>query len=174
MESKPIVKNILVLASPERVWAALTDVDQRSIWFGADLGSSPFADGAHVAGRIAPTQVLPSMARRRRPYAGLPLELDLVRVEPPRLLSFWWSPLAFFHPDIPDVPAGMVAARSLVSVEIEPDPRGARLTVTERLDGFPEELLERAAAVTANGWTTQLLLLDLFLNGALDRRLVKD
>ena len=114
MESKQIVKKSLVLAPPERVWAALTDADQFATWFGAEF-DSPFVAGAHVVGRIIPTKVLPPVARRRKAYTGLPLELDVKRVEPPRLLCFRWSPFAFFNPDL------RAAATSRVIVEIEPD-----------------------------------------------------
>ena len=164
MESKQIIKNGLILAPPDRVWAALTNTNQLGIWFGAEF-ASPFVSGAHVVGSIIPTRVLPPVARRRKAYTGLPLELDIERVEPPRLLSFRWSPLAFFNPDV------KAAARSHVMIEIEPDPRGSRLTITESaLDEISVEAIE----ANVSSWSTQVMQLELFLSGAVNLRPVKD
>jgi len=129
----------------------------------------PFVSGTHVAGRIVPTRVLPPVARRRKAYTGLPLELDIERVEPPRLLSFRWSPFAFYSPDV------TAAARSHVMIEVEPDPRGSLLTVAESAcDGTSRELLEKAIEARVSGWSMQVLQLELFLSGAVDLRPVKD
>ncbi len=93
----------------------------------------------------------------------MPLQLDVERVEPPRLLSFRWSPQAFFNPDLE------VVATSLVVIEIEPDPRGSQLTVTEScFDGIHSELLDNVIQANAGGWSTQVLQLELFLSGAID------
>jgi uncharacterized protein YndB with AHSA1/START domain len=163
-----IVKKSLVLALPERVWAALTDACQLATWFGAEFGS-PFVPGAHVIGRMIPTQVLPSVARRRKAYTGLSFELDVERLEPSRLLSFRWSPSAFFNPDVNAV------GTSLVMIKVEPASRGSHLTITESdFDGLPSELLETFIAARTGDWSTQVLQLELLLSGAIDLRPVKD
>ena len=171
MVSTQIVKRSLVLAPPERVWAALTDAGQLATWFGAEF-VSPFVPGAHVIGRMIPTQVLPSVARRRKAYTGLSFELDVERLEPSRLLSFRWSPSAFFNPDVKAV------GRSLVMINIEPASRGCHLTITESdFEGLPSELLEtiiEARTGDWGDWSTQALQLELFLSGAIDLRPVKD
>jgi uncharacterized protein YndB with AHSA1/START domain len=43
-----MLKKSLVLASPDRVWAALTDLGQLATWFGAEI-RSPLVAGAHEA-----------------------------------------------------------------------------------------------------------------------------
>jgi len=162
-----ITKSSLILASPDRVWAAITDANQLATWFGAEF-SLPFGPGLHVVGRIVPTKVFPPAARARKAYTGLPIELDIGKVEPSRLLTFLWSPFAFFRPDL------RVGATTEVVVEIALDPRGARLQVTESLDGVQGDLLDEAVETIALGWTTQIRQLELFLSGAIDLRPVKD
>ena|SRR5438552_10036740 len=168
MASTQILNTRLVLAPADRLWTALTDADQLATWFGAEFGSS-FVPGAHVLGHMVPTRVLPPVARRRKAYTGFPLELEVERAEPPKLLSFRWSPLAFFNPEL------WAVGTSLVIIEIEPHSRGSRMTIrTSGVEGIDSDQLERANEANAAGWSTQVRQLELFLSGAIDLRPVKD
>ena len=168
MESTQIVKKSRILASPDRVWTALTDASQLATWFGAEF-ATPFVPGTRVVGRLVPTKVLPPVARRRKAYTGLPIELDIEKVEPVRLLAFRWSPLALFSPEV------KAAAASLVAMEIAPDSLGSCLSITESdFEGMSGELLEKALEANASGWTIQIRQLELFLSGAIDLRPVRD
>lgn len=50
-------------------------------WFGVELGGE-FAAGTRLTGRIAPTKVDSEVGRLQQPYAGLPCEWHVERVDP--------------------------------------------------------------------------------------------
>ncbi|HEY6080811.1 MAG TPA: hypothetical protein VIW29_18480 [Polyangiaceae bacterium] len=51
-----IQKQVVLRASRQRVWSALTDSKQFGAWFGVEL-DGPFVAGQGLSGRIVPTQV---------------------------------------------------------------------------------------------------------------------
>lgn len=66
-------------------------------------------------------------------------------------------------------------ATSLVVIEIAPDPRGSRLSITESdFEGITGQLLETTIETNATGWATLVRQLELFLSGAIDLRPLKD
>src|ERR1022692_670931 len=73
MNTDRIEKKIVLRASLERVWNAISDAKQFGSWFGVDFDGS-FVEGAHLPGRIVPTTV--------------------DRIAPMRRLSFRWHPFA--------------------------------------------------------------------------------
>lgn len=101
-------------AAPAEVWRALTEGDQLSAWFGADVEID-----AHPGGQL----VARGAHGRRRAV--------VVDVEPERSLAFRWlpeyHPVGFvWMPD--DTPAGESGE---VVVTLTPLAAGTRLTVTE-------------------------------------------
>lgn len=153
-----IVKEILLNAPRQRVWLAISDARQFGAWFGMAF-DGPFAPGARVTGKIAPTRVDPEVAESQAPYAGTPVDFTIERIEPMRLFSFRWHPYAIDpNKDYSDEPT------TLVVFELKDEAGGTRLTITE--SGFDKiPLARRAEAFAANegGWEAQTQLIRKYL-----------
>ena len=153
-----IEKKVLLRAPRSRVWRALTDAAEFGRWFGVRF-DGPFRPGMPLKGVIVPTEMDPDVARQQQPYAGIPFEITVDRIESEHLFSFRW------HPG--DVePAAPIALEptTLVVFTLEDAPGGVLLTVTE--SGFDRIPLDRRAnAFTANegGWTMQMVLIEKYL-----------
>lgn len=150
-----IEKKILLSAPRARVWKALTDADEFGRWFGVRF-DGPFTAGRSLRGVIVPTLVDPEVARHQQPYAGLPFEITVERIEPERLFSFRWHPFAM-EPgvDYSGEPT------TLIVFTLEERADGIMLTVTESgFDRIP--LARRAKAFEANegGWTMVIGLIE--------------
>ena len=153
-----------LLASIDRVWAAVSDAGQFGIWFGAEFDGE-FAANANLAGKIVPTNSHPGLGRAQQPYLGSTVTISIARLDPPRLLSFRWQPAATASGEsYPAEPA------TLVSFELDEIAGGTRLTVTE------------SGAIAGQQWTDQAvsrclwrprelaMLVEKFLSGAKDLR----
>ena len=154
MTTDRIVKQVVLKAPLARVWRAVSDSKQFGAWFGMAL-EAPFADGAHLKGKIVPTVADPEVAKMQEPHAGMVFDLFVERVEPMRHLSFRWHPYAI-EPgsDYSKEPT------TLVAFELEEVAGGVRLTITE--SGFDKvPLARRAEAFKANegGWEMQTRLI---------------
>jgi uncharacterized protein YndB with AHSA1/START domain len=153
-----IEKTVVLNASVERVWQAISDAREFGTWFGVKLDGQ-FAPHARVTGRIAPTQVDPEVAKLQQPYVGLACEFHIERMEAMRLLSFRW------HPGAVDPKADYSREpMTLVEFRLESARQGTLLTITE--SGFEGIPLERRAKVFAGneaGWTHQLRLIEKYL-----------
>ncbi len=143
-----IVKEILVHAPVARVWRALSDSREFGSWFGVKLADA-FRPGARVRGTITPTAVDEAVAKAQEPYAGMPFEITIDRMEPERLFSFRWHPYAVERDfDYSAEPS------TLVVFELREAEGGTWVTVVESgFDRIP--LARRAKAFTANeqGWS---------------------
>jgi uncharacterized protein YndB with AHSA1/START domain len=158
MESDRIEKRIVLKATRERVWRAISDSACFGMWFGVEI-DGPFVAGKEANGRIAPTKVDPEVARLQAPYLGLPWRVVVERIEPMKLFSFRWHPYAI-NPahDYSKEPM------TLVTFELAEAEGGTLLTITE--SGFEQiPLNRRAKAVEANdgGWTHQTKLIEKYL-----------
>ena len=153
-----MAKTIVLRAPRERVWRAISDAAEFGRWFGVALDGE-FVAGKHVVARIVKTTVDPEVAQSQDAYAGLTFDMWIERMEPPRLFSYRWHPYALDpNVDYASEPT------TLVSFELEDDPAGTKLTITEV--GFDQLSLERRAdAFEANdeGWDTQVRLLEKYL-----------
>lgn len=155
-----IEKRIVLKASRERVWRAISDAKEFGAWFGVEL-DGPFVAGRRLVGTIVPTKADPEVAKQQEPHAGKSFEITVDRVEPMTLLSFRWHPFAVDPAiDYSKEPS------TLVSFELaDGDAAGAtRLTVRET--GFENvPLARRAKAFTANehGWEMQTKLIEKYL-----------
>jgi uncharacterized protein YndB with AHSA1/START domain len=153
-----IVKSVLVHAPRHQVWPAITDAKAFGTWFGAEFDGS-FTPGAHVTGRIAPTQVDAEVAKAQEPHKGKPIDITVDRIDPLRHFSFRWNPLA--------VDRSMDASTepsTLVEFDLEEVAEGTRLTLTE--SGFDQlPAARRAAAYQSNegGWEKQMGLVRTFV-----------
>jgi uncharacterized protein YndB with AHSA1/START domain len=164
MDTNQIRKEIVLKASRERVWRAISDSKQFGSWFGAAI-DGPFVAGKESAGRIAPTKADPEVARLQEPYAGFPWRIVVERIEPMTLFSFRWHPYAI-DPDHDYSNEPM----TLVTFELAEVEGGILLTITET--GFDQiPLARRAQAIESNsrGWTHQTKLIEKWL--ALEQRI---
>jgi uncharacterized protein YndB with AHSA1/START domain len=153
-----IEKKILLRAPRARVWRALTDAGEFGTWFGVKF-DGPFTPGVPQRGVIVPTTVDAEVAKAQQPYAGMPFEITVDRMEPERLFSFRWHPFAIERDvDYSHEPT------TLVAFALEDVADGVMLTVTE--SGFDRIPLERRLkAFTANeqGWTMVVRLIEQYL-----------
>jgi len=76
-----IEKKILLRAPRARVWRALADAEEFGQWFGVKF-DGPFTPGAVQRGVIVPTTVDADVAKAQQPYAGMPFEITIDRIEP--------------------------------------------------------------------------------------------
>jgi uncharacterized protein YndB with AHSA1/START domain len=158
MSTDRIEKKILLRASRERVWAAVSEASQFGSWFGMAF-DGPFVEGTRLTGKIRPTSVDPEVAKLQAPYAGKAFEFWVDRIEPMQRISFRWHPYAIDSSvDYSKEPT------TLIVFELQEAPEGILLTITESgFEGIP--LTRRAQAFTANdgGWEKQTGLIQKYL-----------
>lgn len=134
-----IEKQVVLRATPARVWRALADVREFGAWFGAEL-IGEIAAGATVRMKVA--------------YEGREVTgtLDIERVEPERLLAFRWHPFAVD----PGVDYSQ-EAKTLVELALAPVAEGTLLTVTESgFDKLPIARRAKAFEMNSGGWAHQV------------------
>ena len=153
-----IVKSVLLRASRERVWRAISDSKEFGSWFGVEF-DGPFVAGASIVGKIIPTTVDAEVAKTQEPYKGFRFEFAVDRVEPMRLFSFRWHPFA--------VDSGVDYSKepsTLVAFQLEDAAGGTMLTVIESgFDQIPLERRAKAFAANEGGWTAQMKLIEKYL-----------
>jgi uncharacterized protein YndB with AHSA1/START domain len=158
MDTDKIEKRIVLKASIERVWRAISDAREFGTWFGVAL-DGPFVVGQEAVGRIVPTKVDPEVARLQEPVAGLPWRVLIESIEPMRRFSFRWHPFAIDPAyDYSDEPM------TLVTFALEEVEGGVLLTITET--GFDQLPLARRAEArqsNAGGWEHQTRLIEKYL-----------
>lgn len=137
-----IERSVVIGAPRERVWRALTNVEEFGAWFGVDLKGQAFAAGQRARGRITH----PS-------YEHVWFDIVVEQVRPPELLSWRWHPYAVD-------PAVDYAAEepTLVTFTLEDAPaRGTRLTVVESgFDKVPPRRRLEAFRMNSGGWDVQV------------------
>jgi len=111
MRERPAVeREILLPASPERVWSSLTEGRELSAWFGAEVEFEARPGGP---------------ATFRWPD-GRSREATVEETDPPRRLSFRWAPFERTGGDARVVPA------TRVEFTLEPAREGTLLRLSER------------------------------------------
>jgi uncharacterized protein YndB with AHSA1/START domain len=158
MQTDRIEKKIVLRATRERVWRAISDSSQFGRWFGVAL-QGPFVAGQRVAGHITPTEVDPDVARMQEPWAGVACDFHVERIEPMTHFSFRWHPGGdAVQPDTSQ------EQMTTVTFTLADAPEGTLLTITE--SGFDRVPLERRANAFADnegGWEMQTRLIAKFL-----------
>jgi len=149
-ELSRVDRTIEIDVPPERVWRALTDVEELSTWFQVTI------EGAIVQGSaVWMTSTLPT-------HAGQRFRVWFVEVTPPRRLVWQW------HPG--EIDPGVDyehEPRTTVTFVLEPSGRGTRLTVSET--GFDRISLARRAKVyrdNSEGWAEVLVWLQRYAEAA--------
>jgi uncharacterized protein YndB with AHSA1/START domain len=153
-----IEKRVLLRASRERVWRAISDSKQFGSWFGVEF-DGPFVAGASIIGKMVTTTVDAEVAKRQETYRGYRFEFAVDRVEPMRLFSFRWHPFAMDSSvDYSKEPS------TLVVFELAEASDGTMLTVTESgFDQIPIERRAKAFAANEGGWAAQMKLIEKYL-----------
>ncbi len=153
-----IEKKILLRASRERVWHAISDSQQFGSWFGVAF-DEPFVRQKRMIGKMVGTTVDAEVAKRQKTYEGVAFEFTVDRVEPQRLFSFRWHPYAM------DSSVDYSKEQStLVTFVLEEAAGGTMLTVTESgFDRIPLERRAKAFAANEQGWAAQMKLIEKYL-----------
>lgn len=158
--SDRIEKQIVLRASPSRVWDAISDAEEFGSWFGVRLRGG-FAPGRTVTGifdaeldegAIVAHQkrmgLTPSKVRMPEPNAVF---CTVERVEPETYFSFRWIPYGIDAEADPDN-----EPTTLVEFTLEPVPEGTRVTIVESgFDRVPAHRRERAFRMNDGGWSSQ-------------------
>lgn len=141
-ETDRIERSIDIRAPRTRVWRALADATEFGSWFGVNLQGQSFVAGERVRGHIT-----------HPGYEHLQFEARVERIEPERLLSFYWHPYAID-------PAVDYAQEepTLVCFTLEDGPNGGtRLTVVESgFDKVPASRRSEAFRMNSQGWDAQV------------------
>ncbi|WP_343616452.1 SRPBCC family protein [Novosphingobium sp.] len=158
MNTDRIEKQIILRATRERVWQAISDSAQFGIWFGVEF-DGPFVAGQAMIGRIVPTQVDPDVARLQEPHRGTAFRIVVERIEPMEAFAFRWHPFAI------DLAYDYEAEpMTLVTFGLSDVEDGVLLSITETgFDRLP--MARRAQAWQANdgGWQHQTRLIERYL-----------
>lgn len=154
-----IEKQVLLSASRERVWRAISDARRFGTWFGVEF-AGPFVAGQTLKGRMVPTKVDPDVAKSQEPFAGVEFVVVVERIEPMRHFSFRWHPYEV-EPDCDPLQQPM----TLVTFELEEAGGGILLTISESgFDAVPLEKRARAFADNEQGWAVQSRLIERYLS----------
>jgi uncharacterized protein YndB with AHSA1/START domain len=137
-----IERSIVINAPRERVWRAISNVDEFGTWFGVNLKGMQFAPGASMRGHIT-----------HPGYEHILFEVQVERVEPQQLLSWHWHPYA--------VEAGVDYSSeepTLVTFTLADAPGNATLlTVVESgFDKVPAQRRLEAFRMNSRGWDAQM------------------
>jgi uncharacterized protein YndB with AHSA1/START domain len=153
-----IEKKVVLRATRQRVWRAISDAREFGAWFGMKF-DGPFVAGEILRGTIVPTQADADVAREQKPYEGHPFEIRVERIEPERLFSFRWHPFAVDRAyDYSREPM------TLVEFTLEEAAGGVLVTVSESgFDSIPLERRSQAFTSNEQGWAHQVRLLEKYL-----------
>jgi uncharacterized protein YndB with AHSA1/START domain len=158
MSTDRIEKTILLRAPQERVWRAISNAKEFGSWFGVAF-DAPFAEGAHLTGKIVPTTVDAEVAKMQEPYSGKTFEWTVERIEPMRRISFRWHPYA--------VEEGVDYSKeptTLIEFDLAEAAGGILLTITESgFDRIPLSRRAKAFAANEGGWEKQTQLIEKYL-----------
>lgn len=138
-----IDRSIEIRASPERVWRALTNRDERSAWFHVAI-EGQIAEGSEVW-----------MTTTHPGYAGMRFQVRFLEMRPPTLFVWEWHPGAVD----PGIDYAKEPRTRVTSTLMEQSGR-TRLSVAET--GFDAISLARRAKVyqdNTQGWTEILVWL---------------
>lgn len=135
-ELSRIDRTVEIDAPPERVWRALTNVAELSVWFQVT-----------IEGSLAPdTEIW--MTSTHKGYEGQRFAVRILEMTPPRRLAWQWHP-----GEVDPVVQYSSEPRTTVTFTLEATGRGTRLTVSET--GFDAISLTRRAKVFKDndkGW----------------------
>lgn len=128
-ENLVIERSIVVAASLERVWRAITEPRHFSKWFGGEISFERLAVGQEMlfkaGGETGPGTIL--------------------TVEPPERFAFSWTAEPGYD------------ERTTVSFYLEPVTEGTRITITEQgFEALPGKLRRNRFELNGQGWSIQV------------------
>jgi uncharacterized protein YndB with AHSA1/START domain len=134
-----IERETTIAASPERVWAVLTEAEHVGRWFGDAGAEIDLRPGGAMAVRWAEYGVA---------------RMQIVDVEPPRRFSYRWAPMREHWGEEP-----AEGTATLVEFTLDAEGDGTRLRVVE--SGFEaldatDEQRSRSYGDNTEGWERQL------------------
>ena len=137
-----IERSVVINASRERVWRALSNAEEFGTWFGVKLEGQTFSPGHPIRGPIT-----------IKGYEHIVWQAMIERVEPPDLLSFRWHPYA--------IEQGVDYSKeepTLVTFTLQDAPGNATmLTVVESgFDKVPPGRRLEAFRMNSRGWSMQM------------------
>ena len=142
LDTDRIERSILINASRERVWRALSNAEEFGAWFGADLSGQVFKPGARARGQLTHCG-----------RAGIYFEAVIERIQPQDVLSFHWHPYA-----VDPAVDYSNEQPTLVTFTLKDVPgNGTLLTVVESgFDKVPLHRRREAFEMHSSGWEEQL------------------
>jgi uncharacterized protein YndB with AHSA1/START domain len=153
-----IYKKIVLHASHQRVWEAISEADQFGTWFGVAF-DGPFIEGHAMTGHIVTTRVDAEVAAMQKPHVGKPFEFVVERIEPMQRISFRWHPFAM-EPGVDYSREPM----TLIVFELQDVADGVLLKITESgFDKIPVERRAKAYEANDGGWEKQAMLVQKYL-----------
>ncbi|MEB3034248.1 SRPBCC family protein [[Mycobacterium] nativiensis] len=156
MGTDRIEKQVVLRASLDRVWRAISDPAEFGQWFGVRF-DGPFVAGTPITATITPTAVDADVARLQEPHAGNRGTWHIVAVEPQRRFAYRWHPFAV-DTDVPDEPM------TLVEFTLAETPDGVLLTIVESgFDALPASRRSSAFEANSGGWAHQVELVRKYL-----------
>ncbi|AXQ27751.1 vanillate O-demethylase oxidoreductase VanB [Solimonas sp. K1W22B-7] len=147
-----IEKQVLLKATRERVWRAVSHAPEFGQWFGVDFSAVSFAVGAQASGHIT-----------HPGYEHLLMTVTVESIEPQRRIAWRWHPNAI-------EPGRDYSAEptTLIEFVLEDAPGGILLKVTESgFDRIPLPRRREAYRGNEEGWTEQMNRIDAWLDGRL-------
>lgn len=157
--SDRIEKNVLLRASLDRVWRAISDAEEFGRWFGVRFDGA-FVAGTSVTGAITPTIVDEEIAKRQEPHNGVQSTWQIVAVEPQRRFAYRWHPFAVDpETDYRQEPT------TLVEFTLAETPDGVLLTIVESgFDAIPAARRKDSYEANSEGWAIQTDLVRRYLS----------
>lgn len=141
-DTDSIERSIIINASRERVWRALSNAEEFGAWFGTDLTGQVFQPGVRARGPFT-----------HPGCEGLYFDAVILHIQPQDAMSFHWHPYAVDTTvDYSD------EQPTLVSFSLRNAAGDATLlTVVESgFDKVPPHRRRKAFEMNSNGWEMQL------------------
>lgn len=145
-ETNSIERSILINASREKVWRALSNAEQFGMWFGVDLTGQTFIPGQAVRG-------LMNSNCGHENNENAPFEMVIDRIEPQDVFSYRWHPYS-----VDPTKDYAQEQKTLVTFTLTDGPDNSTLlTVLETgFDNIPLQRRAEAFGMHSQGWDVQL------------------
>ncbi len=136
-----IERKVVLKATRERVWRALTHIEEFNSWFRVKIPGKTFMPGEKYSGQVA-----------HPGYEHIVFEVTIEKAEPQRLLSWRWHPAAI-DPKVdyssePTTP---------VEFQLQDAAGGTLLTVVESgIDKIPVPRRLEVFRMNSGGWDAQM------------------